>query len=488
MSENTKFIKRVGLVIITGLATSLQGLILLPILAKNLGTAGYGVWAQILATVSLVLPFIMLGLPSAMLRFLSAEKEKKDVAKGIFTVLFVILFISIIFALVLFLLSDSFATFLLKDPSASFFIKIAAVLLILEAFNQASLETFRIFGQIRRYSALTISQAILEIVFISFLILSGFGLLGALIAFLIARVIIISFSLFFIISHTGFTRPDFSILKPYLIFGLPLIISVLFEIITASGDRYVIGFFKGASSVGIYSVAYGIGATAAVFLYPIVYILSPTIFKLFDEKQIDKVKTYLSYSLKYFLLFSIPSVFGLLILARPLINALTTPAFVSLTSIFIVLFVSVSMIFDGFRTIYGTALMLFKRTKIIGIAAIIAGLSNLILNILLVPFFGIIAAAITTLISYVILGGTMYYYSRKYIKFGINWAFVIKSLLASIIMISAIYFINPIGIIKILLSIVIGAVIYFCLIFLLKGFEKKELKIISQILKPDKIL
>jgi O-antigen/teichoic acid export membrane protein len=112
----------------------------------------------------------------------------------------------------------------------------------------------------------------------------------------------------------------------------------------------------------------------------------------------------------------------------------------------------------------------------------------LILNILLVPFFGIIAAAITTLISYVILGGTMYYYSRKYIKFGINWAFVIKSLLASIIMISAIYFINPIGIIKILLSIVIGAVIYFCLIFLLKGFEKKELKIISQILKPDKIL
>ena len=172
MSENTKFIKRVGLVIITGLATSLQGLILLPILAKNLGTAGYGVWAQILATVSLVLPFIMLGLPSAMLRFLSAEKEKKDVAKGIFTVLFVILFISIIFALVLFLLSDSFATFLLKDPSASFFIKIAAVLLILEAFNQASLETFRIFGQIRRYSALTISQAILEIVFISFLILN----------------------------------------------------------------------------------------------------------------------------------------------------------------------------------------------------------------------------------------------------------------------------------------------------------------------------
>jgi len=476
MSEHIKFIKRVGLVIITSFVTLLEGLILLPILTKNFGIADYGIWVEIMATISLAMPFIMLGLPSAMLRFLPAEKEKKNTAMGIFTVFFSVLSVSIISALALFLLSDSFANILLKDPSASFFIKIAAVLLVLEALNQTSLVTFRIFEQIKKYSTLIILQTFLEIGLASFLVLSGFGLFGALIAFLIARIIIILFSLFFIISHTGFARPHFSILKPYLIFGLPLILSVFFEVITAAGDRYVIGFFKGAESVGIYSVAYSIGTMAVVLLYPIVSILSPTIFKLFDEKEINKVKTYLSYSLKYFFLFSIPSVFGLSILARPLINALATPAFVSLTSVFIVLLVSISMIFDGFRAIYGTVIMLFKQTKIIGISTAVAGLANLILNILFMPYFGIIVAAITTLISYAILGGTMYYYSRKYIKFEIDWLFIIKSILASIIMIFVIYLINPVGIINILLSVVTGALIYFCLLFLLNGFNTKEIK------------
>jgi O-antigen/teichoic acid export membrane protein len=135
------------------------------------------------------------------------------------------------------------------------------------------------------------------------------------------------------------------------------------------------------------------------------------------------------------------------------------------------------MIFEGIRAIFGTALMLFKRTKILGIAAITTGLANLTLNILLIPYFGIITAAITTLISYAILGGTMYYYSRKYIKFEINLNFVIKSILSSIMMASVIYIFNPIGIINILLTIGIGALIYFCLLLLLRGFETKEIRV-----------
>lgn len=486
-AEYTKFIERIGLVGIARFVTNFRGLILLPILTKTLGAAGYGVWSQILVTVGLAMPFVMLGLNSAMVRFLPAEKEKKNTAKGIFTVIFTILFVSIIFALSLFLLSDSFARILLKDISVAPLIKIASLLIILEALNQISLEPFRIFGQIRKYSILTILQTFLEIGLVSFLVLSGFGLFGAIVGLLVVRGIILLFSLFFIISQIGFALPDFSILKPYLIFGLPLIPTVIFIIIIASSDRYVIGFFKGAAPVGIYSAAYSIGIMALMFLYPIAYILSPTIFKLFDEKKIDKVKTYLSYSLKYFFLFSIPSVFGLSILAKPILITLTTTEFVSLVTIFIVLLVALSMIFEGIRAIFGEVLMLFKRTKILGGAAITAGLINLILNILFIPYFGIIAAAVTTLISYAILGLTMYYYSRKYMKFEINLSFIMKSILSSIVMVLVIYVFNPTGIIKILLSIGIGTIIYFCVLSFLKGFEKKELKIISEMLKLDKI-
>ena len=98
------------------------------------------------------------------------------------------------------------------------------------------------------------------------------------------------FSLYSIISHIGFAWPDFSVLRPYLAFGLPLLPIGLFDTLINSSDRYVIGFFKGATSVGIYSATYSIGLLAIVSIFPIAYILSPTIFKLFDEGNIDKVK------------------------------------------------------------------------------------------------------------------------------------------------------------------------------------------------------
>ena len=486
MSEYTLFTKRVGLVGITNLIMNLRGLILIPILTKTLGAAEYGAWSQILVTVSLAMPFIMLGLPSAMVRFLPAEREKKNVGKRFFTVVFTILFTSMVFALFLFLLSDSLAILLLRNISFAPIFKIASVLLILEALNQTSLQSFRILGQIKKYSTLMILQTFVEIGLVSFFVLSGFGLVGAIISLLITRGFILLLSLCLVISHIGFIFPDFSVLRPYLLFGLPIIPSVVFEIIIASSDRYVIGFFMGAAAVGIYSAAYGIGSVILVFLGSISYILSPTVFKSYDEGKIDEAKTYLSYSMKYFLMFSIPSVFGLAILAKPMLVTLTTSEFVA-SGMFIIPLVALSMIFEGVRAIYGEVLMLFKRTKIFGTASIVAGLINLVLNIALIPYFGIIAAAVTTLLSYGILGFIMHHVSRKYMKFELNLSFLIKSVLASVVMVFIIWMLNPIGAVMILLTVGIGAIVYFPVLFLLKGFKREELKIISEIIGLGRI-
>jgi len=487
MSEYSLFIKRVGLVGIARFIGRLKGIILLPILAKTFGAAGYGVWVQIGVTVALVMPFVMLGLDSAMLRFLSEKRQKKAFAKGFFTTVFVILVVSVIFALLLFLLSEPFARIFLKDASIAPLIRIASFLIILEALITVCLEPFRILGQVRKYAILIILKTLIEVGLVSSLVLLGFGLSGAIIGLLITRGVILLLSLFFIIRQVGFSLPDFSIIRPYLLFGLPLIPSVLFLVIIESSDRYVIGFFKGVASIGIYSAAYGLGVIPAMFIGPLSYILAPTIFKFYRDGELKKVKTFLSYSLKYFLLLAIPSVFGLFILAESLLRILTTPEFVSITSALIVLLLSLSMVFEGVRAIFGTTLMIFKKTKVLAKGVFIAGAVNLILNIILIPHFGIIAAAATTLIAYVLLGFLMYYYSRKYMKFNINLNFILKSISASVIMASVIYLINPIGIISILFAIGTGVIIYFGLIFLLKGFEKKELKTISSALKLNKI-
>jgi O-antigen/teichoic acid export membrane protein len=373
----------------------------------------------------------------------------------------------------------------LKESSASFFIKLTSVLLILEALSQTCLESFRIFGNIKKYSLFTILQTILEIGLISTLVLSGFGLFGAITALLIVRTIILLLSLRFIISQVGFAAPDFSLLRPYLAFGLPLLPIGLFDMLINSSDRYVIGFFKGAAAVGIYSATYSIGLLAVVCLFPITYILSPTIFKLFDEGKIDKVKVYLSYSLKYFLLFSIPSVFGLTVLARTILKTFATSEFVLFNSMFIVLWVALSTIFYGVQAIYGQIIMVQKNTKFFIFVFWAGFVVNLILNIIFVPYFGVLAAAVTTALAYCLVAFLTYFESIKYIKFKVDFIFIAKSILASFVMAVAIYFVNPVGLVKILLMVMSGAIIYFVVLFLLRAFVAEEIKILSSVFKAN---
>ncbi len=125
------------------------------------------------------------------------------------------------------------------------------------------------------------------------------------------------------------------------------------------------------------------------------------------------------------------------------------------------------------------AATIFKQTKIFAKAVFIAGVLNLFLNIIFVPYFGIIAAAAITFISYVLLGGMYFFASRKYLKFPLNLKFIIKSILASIVMAIVVFLLSPAGVAGILLAVGVGIVVYFLALILLNGISKKEFNILN---------
>jgi len=126
-----------------------------------------------------------------------------------------------------------------------------------------------------------------------------------------------------------------------------------------------------------------------------------------------------------------------------------------------------------------------KNTKFF-IYAFGAGFTtNLILNIIFVSRLGIIAAAGSTLIAYFITALMMYAKSAQYIKFKVDFLFIAKSILASLLMSISIYLVNPIGSVKILLTVIGGAVVYFTVLFLLKAFASEEIKVLSLIFKAS---
>jgi O-antigen/teichoic acid export membrane protein len=460
MNEHKLFTQRIGLIGITNLLLSLSGIILLPILTKNIPIEEYGIWVQISVTIGLIPAVVMLGLPYTMVRFLAAAKKREEIQEGFYSIACIVLFTSAIASLLLFLFSKPIAASLFDNNLT--IARILPLIVFFACLNGILLNFFRTFQQIKRYSIFHFIQTYLNVALVAYFVLSGYGIFGAIIGLLISSSFVFLIMASLIISEIGINIPKFTHIREYLTFGLPTVPGNLSTWMVNSSDRYVIGIFLGTAFVGYYSPGYTMGNMINMFLAPLVFMLPAVLSKYYDENNMDEVKSVLRYSLKYFLLLAIPSVFGLSLLSKPILTILSTP----------------EIALQGYLM---QIIMLEKKTKIVGTIWIIAAILNLGLNLIFIPYIGILGAAIATLIAFAFAFILTSFYSFKYFKFDLGFHFILKSIFASVLMSLIIIKWNPVGMLNVLLVIGVCAVVYATILLLLKGIEKEEIKFFRQL-------
>ena len=218
-----------------------------------------------------------------------------------------------------------------------------------------------------------------------------------------------------------------------------------------------------------------------IFLFPFSFILPPLLSRLYDSGDIDAVKIYLKYSFKYFLIVAIPFVFGATILSRQILTIFSTPEIASEGHL-IVAIIALGILFFGGRIIAYQVLVFTKKTKVGAIIWIFAALVNLCLNFIFIPSYGIIGAALTTLIAFFIAFALTIWYSSRYFTFRIDWLSIIKSIFASIVMflvISSLHFSS--NMVNLMATIIIGTISYILVLFFLRVFSRKEIVFLKRI-------
>lgn len=472
MNPYKKYAKNVGLASIVNIISTLKSFILLPILTKSLGAELYGIYALILVTISLLAPFCALSLGKAIITLLGPEKDKGKISKDFSSIFMITSLIALAASLLLFVFSKSLAIMVFGGINAAFYIQISASLILLTAIDHIFIHYFLAFQQMKRYAALGIAQAIGEVVLTSYLVLSGFGLFGVIISLLIIRAFTSIIGFLWITSEIKISTPSFSVLKPYLIFSLPILPTGLCYWFINLGDRYVIGYFMSADAVGVYSASYGLGSMITFFYAPISTALLPAITNLYENNKIQELKAHLNYSLKFLLMFTIPSFFGLSVLSKSILRTLTTSEFIE--GYLIVPIIALAMILFNSGNINVNVLFLLKKTKAIGLIYGAFALINLVMNIILVPLIGIIGAAIATLITFMTQLFVATMISFKRLPFDIDFKFIMKSIISAVIMAFVVWKLNPMGAVNILISIVIATGVYFVVLILLRGFTREE--------------
>lgn len=480
-----KFARDVGFIGMVQILTSLSTFFLLPIITKTLGTYDYGLWAQINITVSLISSLALMGLSMSFVRFLSSETEKKKIREAVYSILFFVTVSGFLASFILYVFAEPLATFGFKDSGATYFVQAGSLLILVNVIESVSLFYFRVFRQIQKFSYLTLFETFGKLLFILILLKMGYGLLGVIAATLIVQGLIFLIAFVIIVSQIGLVIPRFTYIREYLQFSLPLTPNALIRWVTESSDRYMVTYFLGLCSVGVYSAACSIGNLIQLFVTPLQLILLPELSKLFDENKMDEVRIYMSHSLRYFLIIAIPAVFGLSALAKPLLGILTTQDFIS--GWFVIPIIAFAGLLAGIFQIFVNTMFLIKETKSATYINIIAAVSNVLINLILIPTVGILGAALSTLISYFLMAMLCVHISLKHFKLDFYFLDFAKSIVSSMSMYFLVSSFAISGILELFEAVGAGTFIYIVVMFLVGGFTDHEVFLIKRYLFRSKV-
>ena len=256
---------------------------------------------------------------------------------------------------------------------------------------------------------ISISNTVIGVIISIFLVLSlsESKYLGKIMGMFIP-VLFIGITVFCVVLLKGKKLVNIKYWKYALFLSIPMIPHVLAHLILGQSDRVLIDRYIGSDAVGIYSFAYSIGLISQVLLGSLNNAWVPWFYKKMDEN--DK-ETIIKVSQKYIAVFSF-SIIALIYISPELIKIMGPVNYWEASTIIPI--VILAYFFQFLYTLLVNIQFYLKKNYFIPVGTIVAAILNIGLNIYFIPLYGYMAAAYTTLVSYIVLF-LMHYFITNHI-------------------------------------------------------------------------
>ena len=474
-------------------AVTFSQLILAPLLVglltRVLEPGRYGVYALLFAFISLGASVLQLGMSQYIITKLYSFKEK-EWPQRFFTVLSGVLIILLAFSAVFYF-----------TPVSGYFlssIKITgySTILVLSLLALVFVTIGRIYDyyykarqkiNIANFMELLRSQCMALPLLLLFILYGKFSLAQVFISWAALSMLSVAIyawldrkDVFAFLKSGG---PQKNYLPNAVKFGLPVTGSAIFSWALAYIDRYMLGFYTTTTFVGIYAVASSILGVILSFSVA----TSGVIFPYFAEawwKQKEKYKTFLNATLKYGLIGLIPGIIGAIVLGPEIITLLAGPKYLAAAPIILVL--SPFPILAFMIGTFGNYLFLQDKPRFILYTGAIGAFLVVILNIFLVPRYGMTGAALATVFSNFAVLIILVKESKGWKLLDFAYLKIGRITFSALLMGALLSFLNPADIASKLAVILSGIGIYLGLLFLTKVFNEKEMGILRPIFRLDK--
>ena len=461
------------------ISVKLIGLFLFPLYTEKFTLEEYGIIGILDISSQVLVAIFGLSLSSALFRFYFDKKYSGKQGELVFSTLSILIVVTLGFVLVLSNFTGGISQLLFQSPDFEKLIRVILVASSLQVINNIPTTVLRLKEKAKLYAiANLLKVVVILITTILFIVKMNSGIIGVYYGQICGSVVYLLILSGFLLKNSTF-RFNRQALKEMLAFSTPLIFSSLSAVTLTVLDRYSLNYLVGLDDVGIYSTGYKI-SNVLLFIVMASQLALPTIlFKKMDDKNnkrlYSKVMTYNTFVMMILVIFM--SVFGLEIvkvLAR-------NPSYWS--GYLIIPFISLSILLNSMRYLLTLNLSIVKKTLIVAVIVTIMSALNLGLNILLIPKYQAIGAAVSTMVTQLIFLITTYFVAQKHYHVPYEIKKLLLILLVGTVFISLGFMINEFPLylrmlIKLALCMLFPVVLYF-----LKFYEKVELERITEILQ-----
>lgn len=276
-------------------------------------------------------------------------------------------------------------------------------------------------------------------------------------------------------------------LKPTLILFIPQIAIQVYTIL----DKTMIGMIiSNKSEVGFYSQSEKIIKLALTIITSLGIAMMPRIASIYAEGNRKKINEYLEKSFNFVMILSFPMIFGIAAVSQIFVPVFFGNGYEKVVILMIIL--SPIIFFIGLSNVIGQQYLLpTQRQKEYTSSVIIGAGVNFFVNMLLIPKFGAVGAAIGTIIAEFMVTIIQIICTRKdfnYKNIIFNSKNYIVSSIAMFVTCKIFSEILTSNLISLILLIVIGTSVYFiCLIVLKDRFLKENLSKIKSLIEKFKL-
>lgn len=395
-----------------GLLSGGLNLILLPVYARNLRPAEYGVLELMMLFGTLVNLTVGLEVMQGVARFFSEASDDNERTSIASSALWFSCVAYSLFAITALAGGDMFSKALTGMDRFDDVWRVAVFAAV--ALGLYNLTRNQLRFQLRPVSYAFANLAGGSTTLVLALMLVKYGVAGALSAQAIGSVVGTTYALF-AARGTYRLRLNLTKLSEMLRFSSPLVFSSVGVWVALYVDRLIINALLGAGEVGVYAVAYRMATLMNVFVAGFQGALTPLVYIHYRDPETP------SKLARVFTQFAAPALSLVLVLglfSHEAIALVAAPQYARASTLIPLLMIAV--LCSG-AYVFAAGLGLAKRTGVLAIINIGAALLNLTLNLLWIPLLGLMGSALATLISAVVGTGLQFILGQRIYPIPYPW-------------------------------------------------------------------